>query len=119
MRHSTTVSVPFEAGHQLDDLDGCKWNHGHRWTVAVTVEGSLDAKKVYVVDHYLLLASVRRVVDEFALRNLNDMLPGVRTTPEGMAIYFHERLALEHHRIVAIEVGMGAEIKSRVEWDLR
>lgn len=119
MRHTTTVTVPFEAGHQLDDLDGCKWNHGHRWTISVTVQGTLDAKKVYVVDHYVLLGAVREIVMELQGRNLDDMLPGVRTTPEGIAIYFHERLALNIPRIVAIEVGMGDEIKSRVEWDLR
>lgn len=119
MKHTTTVTVPFEAGHQLDDPDGCRWAHGHRWTVAVTVAGSLDAKKVYVVDHFGLLAAVREVVDELRDRNLDDMLPGVRTTPEGIAIYFRERLALGVPRIVAIEVGMGDEIRSRVEWDLR
>lgn len=119
MRHTTTVMVPFEAGHQLDDPDGCRWAHGHRWTVSVTVEGTLDAKKVYVVDHHYLRNTVFGVVAELVDRNLNDMLPGVRTTPEGLAIYFRERLALLIPRIVAIEVGMGDEIKSRVEWDLR
>jgi len=119
VRHTTTVTVPFEAGHQLD-LDGCKWvGHGHRWTVAVTVEGSLDAQKMYVVDHYRLLAAVDEVVRELRDHNLNDMLPGVKSTPEGLAIYFHERLTLGHPRIVAIEVSMGDHIRSRVEWDLR
>lgn len=120
MKHTTTVTVPFEAGHQIDYLDGCKWTgHGHRWTVTVTVGGTLDAQKVYVVDHHRLLAAVREVVDELRDHNLNDMLPGVRPTPEGLAIYFHERLALGVPRIVAVEVGMGDEIKTRVEWDLR
>lgn len=119
MRHTTTVSESFEAGHQLDDPETCRWAHGHRWTVSVTVEGTLDARKVYVVDHRAFLAALRAVVDELRDRSLNDMLPGVRPTPEGLAIYFHERLALVQPRIVAVSVGMGEGVQVRVEWDVR
>lgn len=120
MKHTTTVTVPFEAGHQLDHLEACRWpGHGHRWTVSVTVEGGLDPQTMYVVDHHQLLGAVRGVVDELRDHSLNDMLPGVRSTPEGLAIYFHERLVLSFNRVVAIEVGMGDDIRSRVEWDLR
>jgi 6-pyruvoyl-tetrahydropterin synthase len=119
VRHTTTVSESFEAGHQLDDPVACRWAHGHRWTVSVTVDGTLDPKKVYVVDHGALLAALRVVVDELRDRNLDDMLPGVRSTPEGLAIYFHERLALVQPRIVAVSVGMGEGVQVRVEWDVR
>jgi 6-pyruvoyl-tetrahydropterin synthase len=120
VRHTTTVTVPFEAGHQIDNIPGCMWSgHGHRWTVAVSVEGTLDTKTMFVVDYYQLLDAVREVVHELRNHSLNDMLPGVRPTPEGLAIYFHERLSLQFPRIVTIEVGMGDEIRSRVQWDLR
>ena len=119
MRHYTTAGVSFEAGHQLPDHSTeCRWRHGHAWTVRVTVEGPLNPKTLQVVDHAELAVALSSIAREIDLRDLNEMLPGVRTTPEGISLYFYERLVLAWPRIVAIEVGMG-RVTTRTEWELR
>lgn len=119
MRHTTTVRETFEAAHRIPDSRMCRDGHGHRWTVEVTVAGTLDPKKVFVVDHGDLLAALGSIISEFALRDLDDMLPGVRSTPEGLAMYIRERLALNWPGIVRVNVGMGDSVSVGVEWDVR
>lgn len=119
MRHTTTAHVTFEASHIVIDHSMCGRNHGHQWDVAVTVEGGLDPKKILVVDHGELLLSLQRVIREVADRDLNDMLPGVITTPEGIALYIRERLSLEWPRIVRIEVEMGPSVWVALEPEIR
>lgn len=119
MKHFTTVGMVFEAGHQVDGHLICELRHGHRWQVWVTVAGGLDPKKVQVVDHGELLAALTAVVTEFANNDLNDMLPGVITTPEGIALYIRERLILDWPRIVTVVVQMGDNVIVRVESEIR
>lgn len=119
MRHYTTVRSIFDAPHQVIDHSICEGRHAHRWTVSATVEGGLDPKKVLVVDHGELRLALDRVVNEVRNRDLNDMLPGVVTTPEGLAIYLRERLVLDWPRLVEVTVDMGDEISVKVESDIR
>lgn len=113
MQTTTTASVSFEAGH-TDSRDSLCLapGHGHRWVVAVTVQGDK-------VDQGDLLSALRSVIDEFAGRNLNDMLPGVRTSPGGLGLYIHERLVLEWRWITQVRVDMGPGISVLLEWELR
>jgi 6-pyruvoyl-tetrahydropterin synthase len=119
LRHTTTAHVTFEASHFVMDHSLCGRTHGHQWNVAVTVEGGLDPRKIWVVEHGELLSSLNRIVREFADRDLNDMLPGVVTTPEGLALYVRERMTLEWPRIVRIEVEMGPSIVIALEPEIR
>jgi 6-pyruvoyltetrahydropterin/6-carboxytetrahydropterin synthase len=45
-------------GHQCETL------HGHNYRVGVTVEGSVDAETMFVVDFSILKKTVRKLVDE-------------------------------------------------------
>ncbi len=119
MQYRTTVIDHFDAAHEVPGHSRCGGNHGHAWTVEVTVEGGLDPKKIHVVDHGELAGDLFRVVEEFRDRDLNDMLPGVITTPEGLALYIRERLILEWPRIVEVVVSMGDWCRVRVLGDIR
>lgn len=119
MRHKTTVKTSFEASHLVEEHTLCGRDHGHLWQVAVTVEGGLHPKQHQVVDHHAFLRDLEMIVNEIRDRNLNDMLQGVITTPEGVALYFRERLVLWWPRIVEVEVQMGPSIVVRVESDIR
>lgn len=107
MQYTSTVVDRFEAAHHIDEHSVCGGNHGHDWSIAVTVAGGLDPKEIYVVDSGELAAALRNVVDEFRGRDLNDMLPGVVTTPEGVGLYVRERLILDWPRIINVTVTMG------------
>ena len=113
MKAAITASVSFEAGHTDTRDSFCNVSgHGHRWVVAVTVQGDN-------VDQGDLLSSLRSVIDEFAGRNLNDMLPGVRANPGGLGVYIHERLVLEWRWITQVRVDMGPNVSVLLEWELR
>lgn len=112
MRATATASVTFEAGHTVPNDTLCEEpNHGHRWVISVGVE--------HAVDHGDLLSALSSVVDEFAGRNLNDMLPGVIPSPTGLGLYVHERLSLDWRKITKIEVSMGPNTSVLIEWELR
>lgn len=110
MRFTTSVRHEFEASHTVVGHSRCGWQHGHCWAVTITVGGGLDPKNILVVDHGDLWRALKRVVDEFADRDLNDMLPGVVTTPEGLGLYVAERLTLEWRGLREVRVEMGPAI---------
>jgi 6-pyruvoyl-tetrahydropterin synthase len=115
MRFTSTVREQFEAAHQVEGHTVCGRVHGHAWEIAVTVEGGLDPKTISVVDHGILALALYTIVDEFRDNDLNDMLPGIVTTPEGLALYVRERLILQYPRIDSVEVRMGDWSSVRVE----
>ena len=120
MRHSTTVRRTFQAEHQVVGHSRCGgWRHGHVWTIGITLAGGLDPKKVLVVDHGDLRAALDRVVDEFDGRDLNDMLPAVVTTPEGLGLYILERLILDWPTLTGATVEMGDTIISHIQMEPR
>lgn len=120
MLYQTSARVSFEAGHHVVGHSECAvMGHGHRWAIIVAVTGGLDPKTMQVVDHGDLLSALRSVVDEVAGRNLNDMLPGVTTTPEGIATYMKERLVLDWPKISSIVVEMGPNISVTLINELR
>lgn len=112
MKILTTVGVSFEAGHTVSSDQACEIpNHGHRWKVSVTTE--------VPPDHTEFLSAVQSVIDEIAGRNLNDMLPGVVTSPFGLGLYVRERLALDWPRITKVQVEMGPFISTTIDWEIR
>jgi len=116
---TSTARERFEAAHLVHGHSTCGVNHGHAWEVDVSVDGGLDPKKLYVVDHGALADDLRVVVDEFRGRDLNDMLPGVVTTPEGLGLYIRERLILDWPRIVNVRVAMGDSTVITITGDIR
>lgn len=119
MRHTTSVRRVFEAGHHVPGHSICGWQHGHRWTITATVAGGLDPKKVLVVDHGDLRRALDRICDEVADRDLNVMLPGIVSTPEGIALYIAERLTLDWPGLTAIQVEMGESVTATITMESR
>jgi 6-pyruvoyl-tetrahydropterin synthase len=119
MKYRSVAVARFEAAHRVEGHSRCGDTHGHQWIVSVAVEGGLDPKKVYVVDHGSWQEALAAVVNELHDRDLNDMLPGVVTTPEGLALYIRERLILDWPRIVSVAVDMGGWAQAIAEGDIR
>jgi 6-pyruvoyl-tetrahydropterin synthase len=120
VRHTTSVRRTFQAEHLVTGHSRCGgWRHGHRWAITVTLGGGLDPKNIMVVDHGVFRAALDRIVDEFADRDLNDMLPAIVTTPEGIGLYVIERLILDWPTLTGITVDMGDRVSVHVEIELR
>lgn len=119
MKHFLTARDVFEAAHRVEGSRLCGVNHGHQWTIEATFSGNLDPKKVWLVDHGDFVAALTAIVDEFRDRDLNDMLPGIITTPEGLGLYVRERLILAWPRLAFIKVSMGPFVSITVESELR
>jgi 6-pyruvoyl-tetrahydropterin synthase len=91
--YALTYSGAFDASHVEAAVPGCSRMHGHTYRVMATVEGRLEPDE-YNVPRVARYAEVE-LVDlcmELDGRDLNQMLPGVSTTPEGIAAWFLERL---------------------------
>jgi len=118
MRTTITTTVPFFAGHVIPGHSTCGRQHGHDWSVAVSLESSLNPQDGLVVEHGAFQHAVEELVAEFNGRNINDLLPGVLPTPEGIAQYVHERLVFEYP-VTKVTVVMSRSISATVEWPSR
>lgn len=93
--------------------------HGHDWIVEVTAEGEVSPKTHTVVEVNAFHHALAVVCRELRFRDLNDMLPGVPATAEGIASYVHERMVMEFPQIVSVSVSMGNLYTSTLEWQRR
>jgi 6-pyruvoyltetrahydropterin/6-carboxytetrahydropterin synthase len=102
-----TKRVHFSASHQLRSPDlspeenrevygPCYNNHGHNYTLEVTVRGKPDPGKGWFLDLGKLKRTLMEtIVDEVDHKNLNEdvsWLDGVNPTAENLAVCFWRRL---------------------------
>lgn len=75
----------FPAAHVIEGDLRCGKLHGHSYRVEVTIE---------YAEGLVWASLVGNLVAELSGRNLNDMMPGSRPDPIGIATWFSERLQL-------------------------
>lgn len=93
-----TKTVTFDSAHYLSEYDGpCRRNHGHRFSLEVTVSGSIDPFTGMVLDFNSLSEILKGVVRTFDHHCLNDAAPELawRPTAEIMSVFIWE--CLVHH----------------------
>ncbi len=118
MRALVTVSTSFPASHTVTGHSTCGRGDGHEWTVEATTAVADATPTRMVVDHGEFHAALVAITGELTNRNLNDMLPGVVCTPEGIAAYVHERLILNWPSTTLVSVSTGA-YRAVLEWPIR
>ena len=94
----------FNTAHQVLDDPVCGERlHGHDWYAEVVVIGSPDDRtgSINTRAPEFLAASVLELDGKFA----NDMLPGLYSTPEGIAGWLFERLLMECPGLQSVTVG--------------
>jgi 6-pyruvoyl-tetrahydropterin synthase len=111
---SVTVRVAFDAGHSIKAIEREFRNHGHHWTVAATIAGEPDPATGWPRGSETLLGALEELTAELNLRNLDEMLPGVVTSPLFLAAQFLEMLAQHYPRISAVEVDCSDGTSGRV-----
>lgn len=119
VRARATVTDGFSASHRTDEPQSCQSLHGHDWTVEVSIEGEISPKTHTVGEINALHHALAVVCRELRFRDLNDMLPGVPATAEGIAAYIHERLVLEFPTLTRVSVSMGRLYTATLEWQRR
>lgn len=92
MNHSSWVQISFEAGHKLIPCNGMVDPHGHRYLVRGFIERKYDPIIPPKLDE--LRDKMTEIRNELHGAIIDDMLPGVATTPGGIAAYLLERLML-------------------------
>lgn len=108
MNHSYTIDRQFSAGHSISSHPRCKHQHGHDWTITVTVKGLPDIDAMTNVS-----ARLDAFTDEIRGKNLNDLNPAGSPTTGGVALWAWERLAMVIPNLAWIEVSIPSE-RSRV-----
>lgn len=89
MDYYSSVTRTFAAAHS--DKDCGPHTHGHSYRVEVVVyhdDDHGDWASGWAINY------LDPLVKELALRSLNDMMPGSRADPMGIATWFMERLQL-------------------------
>lgn len=85
----------FAASHILPNHAFCGKMHGHTYRVRVVVVGDPEPETHNLVANDVdLFAKLEEIRNEIHNRHLNDMLPGVIPSAQGLANWFWERLAL-------------------------
>jgi len=94
----------FPASHVLQDHAFCGKLHGHSWRVRVIVRGDPDPETHNLVANDIdFFDRLNALTEEIANRHLNDMLPGIIPSAQGVAGWYWERLSL-HYRIDEVTV---------------
>lgn len=84
----------FEAGHYLPGHAKCGTQHGHSWTLKVSVEGEINYQTGMVVDFSILKDEVwYYVLSKLDHKNLNDEFQFVPTC-ENLVIWIWEQLEM-------------------------
>ncbi len=88
----------FAAAHQLLNYNGkCERLHGHNWKVGVTITGEGLDKAGMLLDFHELDAMIKKSVDCFDHRNLNEVESFIGKSPssEALAKIIFEDIALQ------------------------
>ena len=97
MIYTLTVAREFSASHELKGHKLCGRPHGHTFKVEVTVIGDPEPDTFNMVANDMeVREDLDKVLYEINYRNLNDMLPAVIASPQGVANWIWERLALRY-----------------------
>lgn len=104
MELRSIASATFDAMHRIPDYEPCTLPHGHSWIVEVEVEGDLDPKTGWVRGTDRLHDAVADWADELHRGDLAELMPGVVTSPLGIASSALDALALRFPRIVTVRV---------------
>ena len=111
MNVNSWVQITFDAGHAPVE-DPCPaapdGPHGHRYLLRAYIEGVYDPKRPSpIAELRAVLADMR---DELRGTVIERMLPGISTTPAGIAAWALERLP----QCAAIEVSQDSDAAVRV-----
>ncbi len=115
MNASAAVMFVFAASHEAPC---CPRSDGHAWNVRVSIGGEINYRTGMVTDIQVFAKTCMQICNELHGTDLNQMLPGVTTTPEGVASYIHERLVMTFPiSRVAVEMRPGYAVE--LEWPRR
>ena len=90
------VRSAFEAAHFISGYDGkCARLHGHNWEVVAVVRGQKLDKLGMLIDFKILKAELKKVLDDFDHRFLNELetFTAENPTAENLARKIFERFS--------------------------
>lgn len=108
-----TKRLAFEAAHHIPDYPGkCARMHGHSYLVDVEVQGEdLDALGILIDFNHL--KALKELLPDHTV--LNDSLPGVPSTAEGLSRHFYQAFKSRIPAISAVTVHEGPNSWCRFE----
>jgi len=104
----------FDASHRIDGYDPCRFPHGHSWVIEVAVGGDLDPDTGEVRGAAPLADALEAWCTELDNGDLDGLLPGVVTSPLGIATAALDALALRFPRIASVRVACSNGLRGEV-----
>jgi 6-pyruvoyltetrahydropterin/6-carboxytetrahydropterin synthase len=92
-----TVKVDFSAAHCILDYEGkCKNLHGHNYTIEVTVRPKSELNDLnMVIDAAELKSIVKKVIEKYDHKNINDVLNNRNASVELLLIHIFNDIQKE------------------------
>jgi len=100
----TIAQALIGASHTLPLEPGCDRLHGHTYLVTAAAEGPFEPKTGHAVGGKGIKEHLEALLVELDRKDLDTMMPGGITTPEGIAAWLVERLSQKVERLIWIEV---------------
>lgn len=108
-----TKRLKFEAAHFIPDYPGkCARMHGHTYMVDVEVSGE-DLDALGILLDFGQLKQLEELLPDHSV--LNESLPGIRSTAEGLARHFYQQFKARLPMVTAVTLHEGPNSWCRFE----
>jgi 6-pyruvoyltetrahydropterin/6-carboxytetrahydropterin synthase len=111
--YSLTIQGRFAASHQIEGHELCGHLHGHTYLVDLTIVGDPNPETFSMVANDVdARLALNDLLYELNNRHLNDQLPAVIPSPQGIANWIWERLALRFqlYEVTVWQDDLGASV---------
>lgn len=106
--YEVSAQLDFSAAHHLLDYEGgkCEHQHGHNWTVEVTVKGDILDQSNILVDFKALKRDLRLVLADLDHQDLNEIEDFKNESPssEFIARYVYNRMKETYVELYKVSV---------------
>ena len=110
-----TVARSFSASHVIPGHLLCGEMHGHQFEVHIAVKGDPDPTVAnFVASDVQLGARIDAALSELHLRHLNDALPAIIPSAQGVAGWLWEKLAI-YYTVHEIHVWQDSALCASIE----
>jgi len=106
--YEVSAKVDFSAAHHLLEYEGgkCEQQHGHNWTVEVTVKGELLDKSNILVDFKALKKDLREILSELDHKDMNEIksFEGESPSSEFLANYIYYKMKEKYVELYKVSI---------------
>jgi 6-pyruvoyl-tetrahydropterin synthase len=115
-----SVEREFDAGHWVEGDPFCSNpEHGHRFKVRAQFRAHYDAQIGQSMERAAMDRALGDLIGRIEGRPIHKVLTGVRSTPEGLALWFMDQLLTSFAEVIAVTVWLDSSHAYEVRREIR